>query len=105
MFVLVASYRIVVERSSVDAKVTRQGRRVMQVLNAADVVVTNGIGGSAAQFTCFQRNGSSAIDLICCSHQLLQHWKGTEVWEGEVRVAADHEMVVAMLEREVNRAT
>ena len=52
-----------------------------------------------AEFTSFQAGGSSVIDLICISHQLLQYWVGTEVWKGAERVDSDHRMVVAMLER------
>ena len=71
--------RIVEERSSADKVVSNQGIRVMRVLNAAGVVVTNGMRGNTAEFTSFQAGGSSVIDLICISHQLLQYWVGTEV--------------------------
>ena len=93
-------YRIVEKRRSADKKVTCRGNRVMQSLNAAGLVVTNGIRGSVAQFTCLQMRGSSVIDLICISHQLLQYWRGTELWDGEA-VVSDHRMVVMTLERRI----
>ena len=91
--------RIVEERSSVDKTVSNQGTSVMRVLNAAGVVVTNGMRGATAQFTSFQRKGSAVIDLICISHQLLPSWLGTDVWEGEESLGADHRMVVVTLKR------
>jgi len=96
--------RIVEERSSVDKTVSNQGIRVMRVLNAAGVVVTNGMRGNTAQFTSFQAGGSSVIDLICISHQLLQNWVGTDTWKGVETVASDHQMVVAKLTRKQERA-
>ena len=96
--------RIVEERSSVDKTVSNQGTRVMRVLNAAGVVVTNGMRGNTAQFTSFQAGGSSVIDLICISHQLLQNWVGTDTWKGVETVASDHQMVVAKLTRKQERA-
>ena len=77
----------------------------MRVLNVAGVVVTNGMRGNMAEFTSFQAGGSSVIDMICISHQLLRYWVGTEVWKGAERVDSDHRMVVAMLERKEERVT
>ena len=62
--------RAEIERTSEDKIKNRNGKELMETLNALNMMVLNGVGDKA-EFTCNQANGNSVIDLACVDLRAL----------------------------------
>ena len=70
------------ERTSEDEKSTAKGKYFLKAMNAAGLVVANGVREKAV-VTCPNRLGGSVIDLICVSGEMWADWGELKVQEDE----------------------
>jgi hypothetical protein len=59
------------ERENISRRTDRRGRRVVELMNANDMVILNGVRGSLAQTTCDGTRGKGVDDYIAVSAGLV----------------------------------
>jgi len=85
--------RTVFPRKSQDKNKNREGMELLNTMNALNMVILNGISGTA-EFTCHQPRGSSVIDLACVDARILVCSSQFTVWDDEWSVdLSDHSLV------------
>ena len=62
------------ERCSMDLKIQKFGRKLIQICNNNNMQILNGriIGDLEGKFTCIHPNGSSVIDYFVCTNEIKQ---------------------------------
>ena len=70
------------ERQSVSKKVDTRGKKMMEIMNANNMVVLNGIGGKRAEHTYFDRKGDSdgIDDYIAVSGGMVHKTSHIDYW-------------------------
>ena len=70
------------ERHSISKKVDTRGKKMMEIMNANNMVVLNGIGGKRAEHTYFDRKGDSdgIDDYIAVSGGMVHKISHIEYW-------------------------
>ena len=68
-------------RRNTSKRVDRRGRRVMELMDANDMVILNGVRGSVAQHTCEGARGTGVDDYVAVSAGLLENTSNLEYWE------------------------
>ena len=70
------------ERQSISKKVDTRGKKIMEIMNANNMVVLNGIGGKRAEHTYFDRKGDSdgIDDYIAVSGEMTHKTSHIEYW-------------------------
>ena len=90
-------------RCSEDRVETLQGRKLIEKLNAVDLVVMNGVK-QQARFTSYQVAGNSVIDLLWVEHKRVQDVFAMRVWNEDMEVLGDHRIVTMdMLRMDLHR--
>jgi len=83
---------LVILRTSKDKKVDSCGRAVLNYMNAVGMVVINGVS-CMADFTSFQYQGTSVIDLIWMEEDHLRLHQNLKVWNDDFHIISDHRLV------------
>src|SRR6185437_12614253 len=73
-----------------------RGRQLLEVLNAVNMMVLNGVR-SKAKFTSFQSAGSATIDLIWTREKDLHKVRNLTEFEDQISVDSDHHLVLVDL--------
>ena len=85
------------ERENMDKKANKRGEEMMEMMNAANVVILNGVKSEPMEFTFVGPMGWSGIDVIGATPSLIKDidkW-GVKAIEGsELEVGSDHRMIV-----------
>ena len=80
-----------------------QGRKLIEKLNAVDLVVMNGVK-QQARFTSYQVAGNSVIDLLSVEHKRVQDVLAVRIWNEDMEVLGDHRIVTMdMLRMDLHR--
>ena len=78
----------VFDRTSVSKRVDERGKKMIELMNASDVVVLNGVQETSAQFTCRAARGEGIDDYFAGSCALVER---AEYWdESESGHKSDH---------------
>ena len=73
-------------RKSVSACVDERGKKMIDLMNASDVVVLNGVQETSAQFTCKAARGEGIDDYLAVSCALVDRTSEMEYWDERERV-------------------
>src|SRR6185437_15963909 len=73
-----------------------RGRQLLEVLNAVNMMVLNGVR-SKAKFTSFQSAGSATIDLIWTREKALHKVRNLTEFEDQISVDSDHHLILVDL--------
>ena len=78
-------------RANTSDRTDSRGRRVMELMDASEMVILNGIRGSVAMPTCEGARGTGVDDYIAVSAGLVENTSNVEYWE-EMRdiLPSDH---------------
>ena len=69
-------------RKSKDRTKNRDGKELLETMNALNLVILNGIKGTA-EHTCHQPGGSSVIDYVCVDARILGSTSQFLVWDDD----------------------
>jgi len=75
----------------VSNRVDKRGKKMIELMNASDVVVLNGVQETSAQFTCRAARGEGIDDYLAVSCALVERTSEVEYWdERESKLKSDH---------------
>ena len=78
-------------RKSVSTTHDERGKRMIELMNASDAVVLNGVQETSAQFTCKVARGEGIDDYLAVSCALVDRTSEMEYWdEKESELQSDH---------------
>ena len=84
----------VYERQSRDKEMNKQGKDILDLMNAAGIVVMNGVGGREMQFTQTDR-GCTMVNYVGITENLIADGEGAWAVDGsDLAIGSDHRMVV-----------
>ena len=67
-------------RRNTSKRVDGRGRRMIELMNASEMVILNGIRGSIAQSTCDGARGQGVDDYIAVSAGIVERTSNVEYW-------------------------
>jgi hypothetical protein len=87
---------VVIERVSDDKKVTRDGKDLVERMNAMGMVLMNGVDGRGKECTCSKTEGGSVIDMLWIKLQDVGRVREMSVMQDH-DVGSDHHFMLRMM--------